>query len=166
MSRTHLAAVTAATCWACSALAENAYTEVGVLMCVLGEPGQAAASEVPSAEGTRDALCTFKATNGEEETYAGSAQGISISTDRRGTLIWVVRAASGVAEPGALQQIFATDAKKPADQKSPLIGERNSDVVLNSMLDETEGSASAPEKPTPTGFVILKLELMLKSASG
>jgi hypothetical protein len=39
-------------------------------------------------------------------------------------------------------------------------------VVLHSMLDETEGSASGPEKPTPTGFVILKLQLTLKSASG
>ena len=166
MWRTHLAALALATCWTCSALAENAYTEVGVLMCVLGEPGQAAASEVPSAEGTREALCTFMATNGEEETYAGSAQGISISTDRRRTLIWVVRAASGVAEPGALQQVFATDSKTPADQNSPLVGEKNSDVVLHSMADETEGSASATEKPTPTGFVILKLELTLKSASG
>ena len=166
MWRTHLAALAAATCWTCSTLAENAYTEVGVLMCVLGEPGQAAASEVLTAERTRETLCTFTATNGEEETYAGSAQGVSISTDRRGTLIWVVRAASGVAEPGALQQAFAIDTKMPADEKSPLIGERNSNVVLHSMLDETEGNASATEKPTPTGFVILKLELTLKSASG
>lgn len=166
MWRTHLAALAAATCWTCSALAENAYTEVGVLMCVLGEPGQAAAGETLSAEGTREALCTFMATSGEEETYTGSAQGISISTDRRSTLIWVVRAVSGVAEPGALQQVFATDAKTAADQKAPLIGEKNSNVVLHSMADETEGSASAPEKPTPTGFVILKLELTLKTASG
>jgi hypothetical protein len=166
MWRTHLAALAVTTCWAWSALADDAYTEVGVLMCTLGEPGQSAASETPSAERTREALCTFMATNGEEETYAGSAEGISISTDRRGTLIWVVRAASGVAEPGALQQIFAADSKTPADQKSPLIGEKNSSVVLHSMADETEGSASAPEKPTPTGFVILKLELTLKSASG
>lgn len=166
MWRTQLAALAAATCWACSPLAENAYTEVGVLMCVLGEPGQSAASETPTAERTREALCTFRATNGEEETYAGNAQGVSISTDRRATLIWVVRAASGVADPGALQQIFATDTKKPADQKSPLIGEKNSNVMLHSMADETEGSASGPERPTPTGFVILKLELMLKSASG
>jgi hypothetical protein len=166
MWRTSLAALTAATCWVSSAVAEYGYTEVGVLMCVLGEPGQAAASDVASAERTREALCTFKARNGEEETYTGSAQGVSISADRRTTLIWVVRAASGVAEPGALQQVFATDTKKPADQKAPLIGERNSDVVLHSMLDETEGSASSTEKPTPTGFVILKLELALKSASG
>ena len=166
MWRTHLAGLALATSWTCFALAENANTEVGVLMCVLGEPGQAAAGETPSAEGTREALCTFKATNGEEETYAGSAQGISISTNRRGTLIWVVRSVSGVAEPGALQQIFVADAKAAADQKSPLIGEKNSNVVLNSMADETEGSASAPEKATPTGFVILKLELTLKSASG
>jgi hypothetical protein len=114
----------------------------------------------------RETLCTFRANNGEEETYSGNAQGVSISTDRRGTLIWTVRAASGVAEPGALHQVFATDTKKPADQKSPLIGERNSDVVLHSMQDETEGSASASERPAPTGFVILKLELTLKSASG
>jgi hypothetical protein len=166
MWRTHLAALAAAAWLAAPAAAEYGYTEVGVLSCELGEPGQAPASDTPSAERTREALCTFRAANGEEETYAGNAQGVSISTDRRGTLIWVVRAASGVAEPGALQQVFATDTKKPADQKSPLIGERNSDVVLHSMLDETEGSASATEKPTPTGFVILKLELTLKSASG
>jgi hypothetical protein len=166
MWRKHLAALAAAICLGGPAVAEFAYTEVGVLMCVLGEPGQAAATEVPSAERTREALCTFRSTNGEEEAYAGSAQGVSISTDQRSTLIWVVRAASGVAEPGALQQVFASDTKKPADQKSPLIGERNSDLVLHSMLDETEGSASTPEKPAPTGFVILKLELTLKSASG
>ena len=166
MWRTHLAALAAATCWAGSAMAEYGYTDVGVLMCVLGEPGQAGASEVPTAERMREALCTFLAKTGEEETYAGNAQGVSVSTDRRGTLIWVVRAASGVADPGVLQQVFAVDTKKPADQKSPLIGERNSDVVLHSMLDESEGSASAAEKPAPTGFVILKLELTLKSASG
>ena len=109
MWRTHLAALALATCWTCAALAENAYTEVGVLMCVLGEPGQAAAGEMPSAEGTREALCTFTATNGEEETYAGSAQGISISTDRRGTLIWVVRAVSGVAEPGVFPTVSVVE---------------------------------------------------------
>lgn len=166
MWRRALAALAAINCWAGSAVADYGYTDIGVLTCALGEPGQAAATETPTAERTREALCTFRARNGEEQTYAGSAQGISISTDHRGTLIWVVKAASGVAEPGSLQQVFATDTKKPADQKSPLIGERNSDVVLHSMLDETEGSASVPEKPTPTGFVILKLQLTLKSASG
>src|SRR5262245_48820497 len=128
MWRTYLAALAAAIWLAAPAAADYGYSEVGVLSCVLGEPAQAQASETPSAERTRETLCTFRANNGEEETYVGNAQGVSISTDRRGTLIWTVRAASGVAEPGALQQVFATDTKKPADQKSPLIGERNSDV--------------------------------------
>jgi hypothetical protein len=47
-----------------------------------------------------------------------------------------------------------------------MIGEPNADIALHSMSDKNEGSASATEKPAPTGFVILSLELKLKSASG
>jgi hypothetical protein len=34
------------------------------------------------------------------------------------------------------------------------------------MSDKQEGSASAPQKASPTGFVIIGVELKLKSTSG
>jgi hypothetical protein len=166
MWHAYLAALAATICWASPALADDASMEVGVLTCALGEPGQAVAGEGIADERTRDALCTFRTKTGVEETYAGAVQGVSISADRKETLIWVVRTASGVAEPGALQQVFLTDTKRPADQKSPLIGEGNADIALYSMADENEGSASAAEKAAPTGFVILRVEFKLRSTSG
>jgi hypothetical protein len=166
MWHAYLAALAATICWASAALADDASMEIGVLTCALGEPGQTAAGEGAAEERTRDALCTFRTRTGVEETYLGSVQGVSISTDRRETLIWVVRTASGVAEPGALQQVFVTDTKRPADQKSPLIGEGNADIALYSMADESEGSASAADRPAPTGFVILRVEFKLQSTSG
>lgn len=66
----------------CSAASEYADVEIGVLTCSLAEAGDAPASGAPSQERTRDALCAFKAKTGEEETYAGSVQGVSIPADR------------------------------------------------------------------------------------
>jgi hypothetical protein len=167
MWRTCVVAVALTTCWAFSAVAEQVDVEIGVLTCTLGEHGEAPASNAPSGGQTRDALCTFKAKSGPEETYAGRFQGVSISTDQNGALIWRVKSASGAAvEPGLLQQSYASDPTKPADQMPPLIGEANSDIALHSMADKSEGSASATEKPAPTGFVILGVELKLKSTSG
>ncbi len=157
----------AAACWASSAFAENADMEIGVLTCTLAEAGDALASDAPSQERTRDALCVFRAKMGAEESYFGRVQGVTISADHIGTLMWLVRSASGAAtDPGALQKIFAPDSNKPADQKPPLIGAGNLYITLHSMSDRTEGNASATEKQAPTGFVILSLELKLKSASG
>jgi len=166
MWRAYRTALAATICWASPAFADDASMEIGVLTCALGEPGQTAAGEAAAEERTRDALCIFRTKMGVEETYAGSVQGVSISPDRKETLIWVVRTALGVAEPGALQQVFVTDTKRPTDQKSPLIGEGNADIALYSMADESEGSASAAERPVPTGFVILRAEFKLKSTSG
>jgi uncharacterized protein DUF992 len=164
---TYLAAVMVTTCWACSANAEKADVEIGMLTCTLGEPGEAPTSDASSAGQMRDAHCTFKPKNGAEETYAGKVQGVSISADQKGALIWVVKSASGApVEPGLLQQTYAIDPTKPADQKPPMLGEANSDIALHSMADKSEGSASASEKPEPTGFVILSIELKLKSTSG
>ena len=152
---------------ATSAVAQKADVEIGVLTCALGELGAAPPSDAPSGAQTRDALCTFKPKSGAEETYAAKVQGVSISADQKAALIWVVKSATGATiEPGLLQQSFMSDPKKPADQKPPMIGEPNTDIVLHSMSDKIEGSASATQKSPPTGFVILSIELQLKSASG
>jgi hypothetical protein len=167
MWRRSFLAVALIACCGPSAVAEKADVEIGVLTCALGELGAAPPSDAPSGAQTRDALCTFKPKTGAEETYAGKVQGVSISADQKAALIWVVKSKTGAkVEPGLLQQSFASDRKTPADQKPPMIGEPNADIALHSMSDKTEGSASATEKPAPTGFVILSLELTLKSASG
>ena len=168
MWRTYLAAVVMTTCWSYLAIAEQADVEIGVLTCALAEPPEAAPSNAPTAGGQkREGLCTFKPKKGAEETYAGTFEGVSISTDRTRTVIWVVKTVSGVATlgPGVLEQSYATDPAKATDQMASLIGETNSAIALHSMSDKSEGSASAPTKPAPTGFVILGVTLKLKSSS-
>jgi hypothetical protein len=151
-------------CWACSAVAQKADIEIGVLTCILGELGKAPASDAVPNRQTREALCRFQPEIGAEETYTGKVQGVSISADQQGTLIWAVkRATKAAVEPGMLQQSYAIDSKQPADQRPPLMGDANTDIVLHSLADKNEGSTS--EKRAPTGFVILNLELKLKSAS-
>jgi hypothetical protein len=167
MWRRSFVAAAVIACCAASAAAQKADVEIGILTCALGEPGAAPPRDATSGAQTRDALCIFKPKSGAEETYAAKVQGVSISTDPKAALIWVVKSATGAkVEPGLLQQSFTSDPKTPADQKPPMIGEPNADIALHSMSDKNEGSASATQKPAPTGFVILSVELKLKSASG
>ena len=167
MWRTCLAAVMLTTWVTCLAVAQSANVEIGVLTCVLGEPADAPTGDAQTGGQTRDALCNFKPKSGAEEEYIGKVQGVSMSADQKGALIWSVKSAPGAAvQPGVLQQTYANDASQSADQKPPLIGQANPDIVLHSMADTSEGSASATEKPAPTGFMILGVELKLKSASG
>ena len=167
MWRTYLAAVVMATCWSYLAIAEQADIEIGVLTCELAEPPEPAPSNSPTAGQQREGFCTFKPKKGSEETYAGTFEGVSLSTDRTRAVIWVVNTVAGVATlgPGVLEQSYATDPAKATDQMAPLIGETNSAIALHSMSDRNEGSASAPTKPGPTGFVILGVTLKLKSSS-
>jgi hypothetical protein len=145
----------------------SADVALGVLTCTIAEGEAAAASETAVASQKRDALCTFKAKSGVEETYIGKLQGVSTTPSRNKALMWVVRSASGsAAHPGLLQQSYATDPAKPADQKSPIVGELNADIQLQTMADENEGSASVSEKPPPRGFVVIGLELKLTSSAG
>jgi hypothetical protein len=163
-----LAAVAVTACWSCSAAAQRAAdVEIGVLTCTLGPPGETSASSAPSAGQARGALCTFKPKRGAEEMYAGQVKGVSISADQKGALIWLVKSTSGApVEPGLLQQVYENEPGVSPDQNPPLIGGKNSEIALHSMADKSEGSASAPEKAAPAGFIILSIELALKSASG
>ena len=165
----HLAQVVVAVLWACwlGAGAARADAAIGVLTCTLAEAEAAAPSDAPIVGQKRDALCTFKAKSGLEETYAAKFQGVSALPGRNKALMWVVKSVSGsVTHPGMLQQSYAADPAKPTDQKTPIIGEANADIQLQTMADESEGSASLSEKPPPTGFVVLGLELRLTSSAG
>ncbi len=153
-------------CSAWAAAAHNA-DEVGKLTCTLGDPAEASGGEQPTGPQTRNALCTFKPKEGPEETYSATIQGVSFSAEPRAAFIWVVKTAAGaMVEAGLLEQSFTSHRKTPADQKPPLIGQPNAGIALHSMSDKSEGSAGAADKPAPTGFVILSVELKLESASG
>ena len=167
MYRAYLAALAMAAFWSYSASADKADSGIGMLTCTLGGVGEAPASEEASREQTRQALCAFTPKMGAEESYEAKVQGISVSQDEKGALIWVVRSTSGsAADPGQLQQLFMADSTVRADQDPPLIGRINADIALHSLSDKTEGSATTPERPRPTGFVIRSIELTLKSTSG
>src|SRR6185295_4285642 len=127
-----------------------------VLTCTLEEPSAAPATGGPAtASQVRDALCTFKPKKGAEESYAGTVQGVSLSPDKRMTAIWMVKADSVMPlTPGLLQQSYSVDRGTPADQLAPMIGETNSRIVLQSMADKQEGSASETRKLPPSGYVI------------
>jgi Protein of unknown function (DUF992) len=158
-----LAAVAAS---ALSVLAPTARAdvEIGVLTCTLAASDPAADAPLTNQ---RDALCTFQAKSGAEETYIGRFEGVGTSTDRNSAYMWIVKSASlERTQPGLLEQSYATDRAKPVDEKSPIIGEGNSDIRLLTMADEREGSASASEKTPPKGFVVIGVELKLKSTSG
>jgi Protein of unknown function (DUF992) len=158
-----LAAVAASTL---SVLAPTARAdvEIGVLTCTLAASDPAADAPLTNQ---RDALCTFQAKSGAEETYIGRFEGVGTSTDRNSAYMWIVKSASlERTQPGLLEQSYATDRAKPVDEKSPIIGEGNSDIRLLTMADEREGSASASEKTPPKGFVVIGVELKLKSTSG
>jgi len=150
-------------------LAQDPKVELGVLTCNLAEARDAPPSASPSAEGQfRDILCSFKPGKGVEETYEGRVQGISLTADKKSAALWVVKGLPGMPmNAGFLQQSYAADTAGPRDQTAPpLVGEPNSNLVLQSMSEKEEGSATIPEKPRPTGFVIMALELKLKSTSG
>jgi len=165
MQRTWLA-VAALAVW--SAAIAQTVDEIGVLTCTLAQPGDAPASDTPAVRGQmRDVLCSFQPKKGGEETYVGRVQGVSISPDAKATVMWLVKGPTGAgSDVGFLEQAYATDPKASAEQMAPMIGEKDASVVLHSMSDKQEGSASAPQKASPTGFVIIGVELKLKSTSG
>jgi Protein of unknown function (DUF992) len=157
-----LTAAIAMWCLACPAGAMNTDYEIGVLSCALSDPSDSATTSA-SGDGTREVLCTFQPKEGMEETYVGTAYGVSITPHEQATFIWIVRSPSGPSDrPGQVQKIFANDTSQQPEQKPPLIGSEG--LALHSLSDRSEGSVSSQEKPTPVGFVILRLELQLRSS--
>ena len=81
--------------------------------------------------------------------------------------MWVLKGQPGTAlEPGLLEQLYETDRGSREDSLPVLFGISNPQLALHHMADKPEGQASAPTKPRPIGFVILRVELTLKAASG
>ena len=147
------------------ALAET--TEIGMLTCTLVEP-EAKPGAPESGGQFRNGRCSFKPLKGPEEVYDAKVEGVSLTpTDGAKAVMWVVKGPPGTAlEPGLLEQVFEANRGSREDTMPVLLGVSNSKLALHHTADKPEGYASAPTKPRPTGFVILRVELNLKTASG
>jgi hypothetical protein len=144
--------------------------ELGVLSCTLGHAVDTVASaQTSAASEAREMVCAFTpARNGPEETYAGIVKAIGGvgALPEKVALLWSVKAPMGTAvTSGLLQQSYAADTGTPAGQPAPLIGERNSDITLQTMADTQEGSASK-DKLTPPQFFVAAIDLVLKVSVG
>jgi hypothetical protein len=153
------ALIAAASAWPATAAQEG--KQVGLLACTLTEQSSS------DAAATRQALCAFKPKSGAQETYAGNIQLVKPSAVNKMTLVWRVTIPAAMsAAPGFLQQNYAADPRASASHLPDLVGEANPSVILQSMADRTEGSASAKEKLPAEATAVLRVELKLKSTTG
>jgi Protein of unknown function (DUF992) len=161
-----LTALAAAGCaWIATAAQEN--VEVGLVACTLSEPTDTETDGSASGSTARQVLCAFKLKSGAEETYVGKVQVMNLSATEKVTLVWRVKVAPSTrAAPGFLEQAYVPNPTTPADQIPDLVGQANSRIILQSMADKKEGSASAKEKSPADGVAVLGMELKLKSTTG
>ena len=169
LPRIMLAALVVIDCaWNSIVAQQKTAVEVGVLACSLSQSGPVESTRPGVEVQLRDLLCVFKLRSGVEETYTGTLQVVSLVTQYDGTLLWLVKAPSVATPlvPGLLQQSYAPDAKAPADQNPVLVGDANSHIVLQTMGDSNKGNVGAAKNPAAGGFVIVRIELKLKSTAG
>jgi hypothetical protein len=169
ISRTLLAAVLVIGC-ACNQAIGQQKTgfEVGVLACSFFQSGHVEAGKSGVDVQAHDLLCVFKLRNGAEETYTGTLLGVRFAAEYKSALLWLVKVPSTATPPapGLLQQSYAPDAKAPPEQIPALIGDANSDIVLQLMRDDNKANVGAPEETLAGDFAILGVELKLKSSAG
>lgn len=135
---------------------------VGTLTCGLGAEMQS--GEANAAAQGREIRCQFRpGDNGAEETYIGTLQGVgkSASLFGSGAAIMAVKAPMSMTiSPGLLQQAYSADATRRS-ASAPLVGDRNTRIVLQP-LNEEEGRV-AKGKQQPDGMIVL-IELKLQSS--
>jgi hypothetical protein len=111
-------------------------------------------------------LCVFKLNEGgTEETYTGTFQSISAERAPRVGLvmIWDVKATLAVTGvPGLLQQLYVMDAAAAPGRTSPLIGDTNHSVVLETIADDHHFHSEEKKKPN-TGTISLLIVLRLRT---
>ena len=106
---------------------------------------------------TRDMLCAFK----PEETYSGTFQ--SVGRDQRGSVSWVMiwhvkGIRSMLGTPGFLQQIYFVDPAAAPGRATPLIGETNSSIVLETLAEDQEQTGANERRPIISVLVALRLK--------
>jgi hypothetical protein len=109
---------------------------------------------------------------GPEEIHQAKLEGVSLTpTPGAKTVMWAVKGRpttplEPALEPAFLEQLYEADRKSRDDAMAVLFGVSNPYLELHHMADKPEGHASTPTKPRPTGFVILRVQLSLKAATG
>jgi hypothetical protein len=169
LPRILLAAVVVIRCaWNLAMAQQKMAVEIGVLGCSSSQTGPVETGKVGVEVQVHDLLCVFKLRSGVEEIYTGKLLGVGLAAEYKGAHLWLVKAPSAATPPapGLLQQSYAADAKAPANQTPALIGDANADIVLQSMGDGNKGNIGAPEKAPAGDFVILEVELKLRSTAG
>jgi hypothetical protein len=124
-----------------SASAQEARVDIGLLICGLGESAESGGDALTRE--TNKMLCVFRpSNNGPEEVYACAFQTIGsqeLSHDR--AMIWVVKASLATQRStGFLQQLYSADRSAPPPHPPPLIGETNSEIVLQTLTDPRVGN--------------------------
>ena len=144
-----------------SALAQEARVDIGLLTCGLGESAESGGDVV--TRDTNKMLCVFRASNnGPEEVYAGAFQTIGsqeVSHDR--AMIWVVKASPATrASTGLLQQLYSADRSAPPPHPPPLIGETNSEIVLQTLADPQAPNGAGKRSDAAVTIVVVALKLL------
>jgi hypothetical protein len=139
---------------------EQAIWELGTLTCSLTPE----AKQSPSEPGQgRAALCQFRPRDrGPEETYVGTFQFIgpekAIGASR--TIMLVVKAPVakqiGVA---LLAQGYSADASTGVGKQAPLVGSKDSSVVLQLASDRVDSPSMALGQSLPATIILAELKL-------
>jgi Protein of unknown function (DUF992) len=143
-----------------NASAEQAIHEVGTLTCSLAPEAQATPSEPGQG---RAALCHFRpGDKGAEETYVGTFQFIGqekLSAGSRTIMLVVKAPVSKKITVALLEQSYSADASTGAGKQSPLVGSKDSSVVLQSETTHSEQPTMALGQPMPALIIIADLKL-------
>ena len=156
---------TAGLLWPAAALTQQAPLAMGTLTCSLTSSDSAGPAG-EKAQG-REAVCLFRpGASGAEETYVALLQFVSRDNDAIAgtkTLMLAVKApASAPLTPGLLEQTYAADASAgTAGRQAPLVGQRNSSLVLHPEGEQAQASLALGQPGTIT---LIVAELKLKSS--
>lgn len=137
----------------------EALTTLGMLTCSL-----AVAPDASPDAPTRDVVCRFMpGSEGSEEVYVGTMQGVGQmrALFGKGAVILAVRGPSSTRiVAGLLQQAYSAEASL-ATAAPPLVGERNSTILLQPWTEQEGRVAAGNARPDAA---IIMVELRLQSS--
>jgi len=150
---------------ACSSTsAQEARVEIGLLICGLGESAEVESGSDAVNRETKKTLCVFRPSNsGPEEVYVAGFQTIGRGQDR--AMIWVVKASPATQRStGLLQQLYSADRSAPPPHPPPLIGETNSEIVLQALDDPQAIDGANKQSDAAVKIVLVALKLLSSPA--
>jgi hypothetical protein len=151
-------------CWASEGAIDGAALAkpfaVGQVTCSI----MGAAAAEPGIAQAREVSCQFRpGLSGAEETYVGTLQGAGQveALFKTGVIMLLVKqTGSSAATPGMLQQTYSADASTRAGHATPLIGDTNSAVTLQPMIERAPGEATKQA----TDALLVRVELKLQAS--